>query len=129
MSPDARQEEDLLPAHVLLVEDEALIRALLADELRVSGLTVVEAGTADEAWDYLTAGGRADLVFSDVTMPGSMDGVELAKRVRESYPRVKVIVTSGNPGPRNVSELGVFLPKPYRLDRATEMTLKILGLS
>jgi len=129
MLPNARQEEDLLPAHVLLVEDEALIRALLADELRVSGLTVVEAGTADEAWDYLTAGGRADLVFSDVTMPGSMDGVELAKRVRETYPQVKVIVTSGNPGPRNVAELGVFLPKPYRLDRATEMTLKILGLS
>jgi CheY-like chemotaxis protein len=114
---------------VLLVEDEAVIRALLAEELRAAGFTVVEAGTADEAWSYLQAGGEADLVFSDVTMPGSMNGVELVRRVRAAFPAVKTIITSGNPGPDNISDLGTFIQKPYRLDKATHIALAAVGQS
>jgi len=125
----AMLEQDREPAEVLLVEDEVLIRTMLAEELRASGLRVVEAANADEAWDYLAAGGRPALMFSDVAMPGSMDGLELTRRVKAAYPDMKIIITSGNPGPRNVFELGVFLPKPYQLNRATATTLAALGLA
>jgi CheY-like chemotaxis protein len=128
MLAQATPEGDELPAQVLLVEDEVMIRALLAEELRSVGLAVIEAANADEAWDYLTAGGKADLLFSDVTMPGSMDGVELAQRVKAGYPEMKIIVTSGNPGPRNVAEYGKFLAKPYGMARAAEVALHSLGL-
>lgn len=112
----------------MLVEDETLIRALLAEELRNLGLRVVEAATADEAWSYLSAGGQAHMVFSDIAMPGSMNGVELVRRIREQYPEMKAIITSGNAGPNNFSSLALFLPKPYRLDAAAQLTLKTLGL-
>jgi len=125
---EARLEQGGEPAQVLLVEDEVLIRSMLAEELRAAGLRVIEAGNADEAWDFLITGGRPDLVFSDVTMPGSIDGLELTRRIKSAYPAVKIIITSGNPGPRNISEYGFFLPKPYQLDRAAAMTLASLGL-
>jgi CheY-like chemotaxis protein len=114
--------------YVLLVEDEAVIRALLAEELRSYGLTVVEAANADEAWAYLQTGGAAHLIFSDVTMPGSMNGVDLIRRVKSAYPTTKAILTSGNPGAANMAELGLFLPKPYRLSEAAATALRCLGL-
>jgi len=114
--------------YVLLVEDEVLIRAMLAEALRGAGLCVVEAANADEAWDYLQAGGQAALLFSDIQMPGSMNGVELARRVKERFPGIKLLLTSGNPGPKNITELAPFLAKPYRLDAAAKMALDTLGL-
>jgi CheY-like chemotaxis protein len=125
----AKTSSEQLPAanFILLVEDEVVIRALLAEELRGLGLSVIEAANADEAWAYLQAGGQVNLVFSDVTMPGSMNGVELVRRVRTHYPEVKTVITSGNPGPGNIAELGVFLPKPYRLETAAKVALQSLG--
>lgn len=128
MLPATRTEYHPAPLIVLLAEDEALIRALLAEELRSRNLTVVEAANADEAWAYLQAGGHADLLFSDVTMPGSMNGVDLVRRVRLAYPSVRSILTSGNPGPANIAELGPFLAKPYRLEAAARLALRQLGL-
>jgi CheY-like chemotaxis protein len=128
MLPSLRSDDDPIQPHVLLVEDEVVIRALMAEELRGFGLAVVEAANADEAWSYLHAGGRADLVFSDVTMPGSMNGIELVRRVKAEFPGIKAIITSGNPGPANIAELAVFLPKPYRLEFAAHVALKSLGL-
>ena len=127
MLPD--QNLELVPAlSVLLVEDEMVIRALLAEELRSHGLMVVEAANADEAWAYLQTGGAADLVFSDVTMPGSMNGVELVRRVKAEYPATKAILTSGNPGTDNIEALGLFLPKPFRLFAAATAALQSLGV-
>ncbi|MDE2240393.1 MAG: response regulator [Rhodospirillales bacterium] len=114
---------------MLLVEDEPVIRMMLAEELRSVGLRVVEASNADEAWSFLQAGGRPDLVVSDIAMPGSMDGAELMNRVMTVYPLIKRIITSANPGARNIFELGVYLPKPYRLEAATKLALDILGLN
>jgi len=127
MSPDRDQEPAGSGAHVLLVEDEVMVRALLADELRGAGLAVVEAASADEAWAYLQSGGAADLMFSDVQMPGSMDGLELKRRVREAFPEVKIILTSGNLGPRHPGEVDAFLPKPFLFSKAVEYTIKLLG--
>src|ERR1700722_15673597 len=128
MPPDQKSAPALNPPSLLLVEDEALIRALLAEELRNHGLSVVEASDADGAWAYLQTGGHVDLVFSDVTMPGLMNGIELVRRVKAQYPQVKTIVTSGYAGPVNIGDVGVFLPKPYRLEVAAKITLQSLGV-
>ena len=96
---------------ILVVEDEALIRFAIAEALRELGVSVVEAASADEAWQYLTAGGSVDLVFTDHRMPGSMTGGQLATRVRLQYPSLVVIVTSGYFDDRGWSE--PIVPKPY----------------
>lgn len=82
---------------VLLVEDEVLIRLATADHLRLSGFKVVEAGTATEAQELILAGLTVDLVFSDITMPGGLDGVGLAKWLEESGVEAPVMLTSGVP--------------------------------
>ncbi len=110
-------------ARILVVEDEVLIRALLADELREAGCTVIEAATADDALAYLDSGGAVDLVFSDVLMPGSLDGVELARRLRQRDPLLPVILSSGYPGSVNVERAGPFIRKPYHLDHAIAVIL------
>ncbi len=116
------------PATVLLVEDEPVIRLLLAEALRGTGLRVAEAGNADEAWSYLEAGGVAHLIISDITMPGSMNGTELLRRVSEGYPHIKRVITSANPGQSSLAAFGHFLPKPYRLETAAQVALDMLGL-
>lgn len=126
MVPQSSSNPVVESAHILLVEDEAVVRVLLADEFRSAGLAVIEAANADEAWSYLRAGGRADLVFSDVQMPGSMDGLELRRRVLAAFPQVKFIVTSGNLGPAERQEIETFLPKPFLFTRAVELTLAAL---
>ena len=114
-------------ASVLLVEDEVLIRTLLAEELRADGLCVIEAANADEAWDLVQSDAGIGLVFSDVNMPGSMDGLELARRIKSQYRDLEIIVTSGNLGPRKGDDSGMFIPKPYRIEQVMELILNKLG--
>ena len=80
---------------VLVVEDEAVIRAILAEELEDAGFTVVEADGADAATAVLA--GRSDIgtVVTDLRMPGSMDGLGLARWMRKHAPTVPIIITSG----------------------------------
>ena len=111
---------------VLLVDDEAEIRALLGDELRYAGLGVVEAASGDEAWHFLQDGGHADLVISDISMPGAINGVELARRVRTSSPELPVMLISGNAGPTGVTDIAMFLQKPFRIDHAVELALQTI---
>jgi two-component system, response regulator PdtaR len=82
----------LLPrtARILVVEDEVLIRALIAEELRLEGFSVIEADRADDALTYINAGDQVDLVFSDIQTPGSLDGLQLAEIVRDNYPDIGV---------------------------------------
>src|SRR4051812_9826984 len=93
MAPELNPEPQSY--HVLLVEDEVLIRSAVAEALRDAGLTVIEAADADEAWSYILIGAPVDLVLTDIRMPGSMDGVELANRIVEQFRKIRVIVTSG----------------------------------
>jgi DNA-binding NtrC family response regulator len=127
MLPNTFIEPDSQRHQILLVEDEPVVRALLAEELRSTGFMVIEAANADEAWDFLQAGGKADLVFSDVTMPGSMNGVELIRRVKRTYPQIEAIITSGNPGPARIADICTFLQKPYRLAEAARMVMRCLA--
>ena len=87
---------DTEPSVILVVEDEVLIRFVVADYLRECGFQILEAGNADEAVELLrTADLGIDLVFSDVHMPGTRDGFDLARWVQEHRPEIPVILTSG----------------------------------
>src|SRR4051812_37334737 len=89
---------------VLLVEDEALIRMSLADFLEDRGFEVIETATAAEAIEVLrTSIERIDLVFSDVRMPGEMDGFGLAAWLQVNHQGLPVILTSGDIGQANVA--------------------------
>lgn len=101
---------------VLVVEDEGFVRMLAVDVLEDEGFRVVEAATADEAWSILE--GRTDIgvLFTDVNMPGHMDGLMLATRVAERWPHIRLVVTSGRKGFSNheMPDHGQFVQKPYR---------------
>jgi len=99
-------------SRILVVEDDAPLRFVICEVLREGDLEVVEANSADAALIYLETNDRVDLVFTDVTMPGSMDGFELARAVTEQFPTVKLIVTSGKPPPSGLHPIP-FIPKPY----------------
>lgn len=116
------------PAHVLVVEDETSIRDMLADELRCAGLTVTEAASADEALRLYQTLKPVDLVFTDVQMPGSLDGLALADTLFAIAPDLPVIVTSGAIGPESVHERFRFIAKPYRLSNARALVFSVLGI-
>lgn len=114
---NAETEEAAEPAgaaKVLVVEDEVLIRILVADHLRDAGFTVVEAATGDEAISLLSAGVEFDAVFTDVRMPGAIDGMALLAYVQRTRPRLPVLVTSGHLRPELAVSGGAvdFLSKP-----------------
>jgi DNA-binding response OmpR family regulator len=101
---------------ILVVEDEVLIRMAVADYLRECGYRVLEASNAAEAIKLLDAQ-PVDLVFTDVDMPGEMDGFGLAHWVRDHAPGIPVIITSGVPRTAGKAEElckdGPLLDKPY----------------
>ena len=111
---------------ILVVEDDMLIRFVISDALRdIEGADVIEAATADEAWEYLvTEKGYVDLVFTDHRMPGNLSGAQLAARVKEHYPAIGVVVTSGFYDGTEWAE--PVLKKPYDIDR-TVMNLIALA--
>jgi two-component system, response regulator PdtaR len=107
------------PSSVLVVEDEVLIRALAVDVLEEAGFHVIAAEHADQAVKILEARSpEVRVVFSDVHMPGRMDGVDLAMHVRTCWPWIGVMLTSGKPVPRlaGITPNICFLSKPYILD-------------
>jgi DNA-binding NtrC family response regulator len=109
---------------VLVVEDEALIRAVMADMLQDRGFKVLEAANANEAIEIIEKTRiEIDLVFTDVRMPGGIDGFGLVKWIQSSRPTIPVIVASGDIGKANDANrlrLGdMFLSKPYDLDTTT----------
>lgn len=98
---------------VLIVEDEIPIRSMVADYLRDVGFAVVEARNAGEAVAIFAALIPVDLVFTDVDMPGTMDGLMLASWVRENHPALPIIVASGVAELRNDHRADCLLQKPY----------------
>jgi CheY-like chemotaxis protein len=100
---------------VLVVEDEALIRLDIVDCLEEAGYAVEEAANAAQAILILESRTNIRLVFTDVDMPGSMDGLKLAAYVRDRWPPIKIIVTSGHVSvkPDQIPTGGRFFSKPY----------------
>ena len=113
MFDDSRGPPEQEPCTVLVVEDEPLIRLIVAEELRGSGMRVIEAETADEALERPRAGISVHFVFADIELPGSMNGVELARRVQKDFPDLRVLMTSGRVPAHEVASISPFIPKPY----------------
>lgn len=102
-------------AVILIVEDESLIRMNAVEMIEEAGFEVVEAANADQAIAILERRLDITVVFTDIQMPGSMDGLKLAAAVRNRWPPIKIVATSGHVklGAGDLPEGGRFLPKPY----------------
>ncbi|RWX78397.1 response regulator [Neorhizobium lilium] len=105
-------------AIILIVEDDPLIRFSTLDALEEVGHTVLEAGNADEAMVLFRGRADIDIIFTDVNMEGSMDGLRLAQRIKAIRPSIGIVITSGvvNLDPMLLPANTVFLPKPYQHD-------------
>lgn len=101
---------------VLVVEDEPILRLHAVDIVEDAGFEVLEASNADEAIEILNARGDIRVVFTDIDMPGSMDGIRLAAAIRDRWPPIELILTSGHVklGDSDIPERGLFFSKPYR---------------
>ena len=97
---------------VLVVDDDVLVRSMIADVLRDAELLVIECGDADEALEVLQSGTVVALLFSDIRMPGSIDGVGLAKAVKTEYPDLKIVLTSSEQPPEDAF-CDAFFAKPW----------------
>jgi CheY-like chemotaxis protein len=113
--PEDPDEAAPRPCLVLVVEDEPLVRKLAAAMLEDAGYAVIQADGSRQALLALEARGEIHLLFTDVEMPGDLDGIALAGLVRRRWPRVRLLVTSGALPIEDVAlpAGGRFLPKPY----------------
>lgn len=100
---------------VLIVEDEPMVRLCAVETIEEAGFEVIEAANADEAIRILESRRDIRVVFTDVHMPGSMDGLKLAHAVRDRWPPIKIIVTSGRErvAAQDLPAGGRFFAKPY----------------
>ena len=99
---------------VLVVEDEPFTRIMAANVLSSAGFVVLEAGSAGEALTILEANEDVGVVFTDVEMPGALDGLELARHIAERWPSIGIVICSGHVSHMARAEGKYrFLPKPY----------------
>jgi CheY-like chemotaxis protein len=100
---------------VLVVEDEPFLRMVAVDLVEEAGFEAVQAANADQAVRILEARADIRIVFTDIDMPGSMDGMKLAIAIRGRWPPIAVILTSGlyNIGKDELPARSVFFRKPY----------------
>jgi CheY-like chemotaxis protein len=100
---------------VLVVEDEALVRMNSADLIRDLGFEVIEAVDADHAVSLLESMPGITVLFTDIQMPGSMDGLRLAAVVKDRWPPIALLITSGqlHPPTADMPAGAQFIPKPY----------------
>jgi CheY-like chemotaxis protein len=103
---------------VLVVEDEILISNLIAEVLADSGFAVHTTASAEEALAYVKSHNDVDVLFTDINLPGGMDGSTLAERVREQRPDLPIVYCSGRYSPSALAPpvpRSIFLKKPYDL--------------
>jgi CheY-like chemotaxis protein len=107
---------------VLVVEDEPILRRLSVAVVEVADLEAVEADNADEAIQILESRADIRVVFTDIRMPGSMDGIILARTIRRRWPHVRLILTSGEDelGTRLIPDRARFFIKPYSTNQVIE---------
>jgi PAS domain S-box-containing protein len=126
----AAVEPSVKATTVLLVEDDPDVQVAAREMLRVLGCTVLTAGDAHGALDILKRGADVDVLFTDVVMPGGVNGIALARAARELRPDLTVLLASGYPRGVLAEEHGLrgqftFIAKPYRASELAE-TLKAL---
>jgi CheY-like chemotaxis protein len=104
-----------VPTIVLIVEDEPLLRELAVEVVEDAGFAALEASDAEQAVALLEARSDIAVLFTDINMPGSMDGLKLAHLARDRWPAIKILVASGQVRlrPSDLPSNSVFLEKPY----------------
>lgn len=109
-------------AVVLIVEDEPLLLMMAVALVEDSGFEAIEAKDADEAVAILTQREDIRILFTDIDMPGSMDGIGLARKVRECRPDVEIIIVSGRvrPGSNVLPARSMFFSKPYNTGQVAQ---------
>lgn len=112
---------------VLVVEDEVFVRLMAVDAIEEAGFSTVEASDADEAIGLLEDQADIDVVFSDIKMPGSIDGLELADAIKLRWPHIFTILTSGHMTVPDLPMGTVFVQKPYRASWLTNSLNAIAG--
>jgi CheY-like chemotaxis protein len=114
---------------ILVVEDEFLLRMDAAAMVASAGFAVVEAANADEAIEILETRSDIAVVFTDIQMPGAMDGLRLARAVRGRWPPIKIVATSGHLTVTDTDrpEGGRFLPKPYSAIEVTCVLQEVMA--
>jgi DNA-binding response OmpR family regulator len=117
---------------VLLVEDEAAIREMVAEELRDAGFEVVTAADGGQAIDIIAAPPTAfTLLVTDMHMPGPADGVDVVRRLRQDFSTVPVIFTTGRPDAlarlKRLKAGEFVLPKPYTIGRLVALARQLTG--
>ena len=111
---------------VLVIEDEPIVRTHIADEFRARGWHVIEAASGEQAVQLIGAN-RIDVVFTDITLAGTMSGWEAAEALRENVPDVPVLYTSGRPNdPMRQVKDSLFVGKPYDPAFVIEMCHSLL---
>lgn len=110
-------------ATILVVDDDGMLRDLIVDALDDLGYTVLKAHDGPSALDVLRGSTKIDVVFSDVSMPNGMSGVELATQIRQLRPEIRLILASGFAKGQiaDIPQDVVFLPKPYRVRQLLEI--------
>ena len=116
-----------VPHTILVVEDEVLIRLMLADDLIQAGFQVIQAANAEDALKILQSSVKIDLVLTDIQMPGSLDGLDLARRVRARWPGLKTLILSAQHAGPARSAADAFLSKPYRVAELIDCVNQLLG--
>ncbi len=105
------------PSHILLVEDEPLQRELMAESLSAAGYDVTATCTGDEAAILLADRDRFDALLTDITIPGSIDGIGLAEHAREVHPNLPVLFVSGRPANQHraaaITQPVAYMQKPF----------------
>ena len=110
------------PLVILLVEDEVLVRMIAVDVLSEAGFTVLESASAEEALRLLETRPDVQVLFTDVNMPGALDGLGLAQTVHERSPGVGILIGSGRirPDPGELPPGTRFIAKPYASSALTD---------
>jgi two-component system, response regulator PdtaR len=116
---------------ILIVEDEFLLRMDSAEMIENAGFEVIQAGNADEAIAILQNRPAIHVIFTDVQMPGSMDGLKLAPFVRNRWPPIKILAKSGlvRVVAEDLPTGSVFLPNPYRGARVVDTLRQMTGVA
>jgi CheY-like chemotaxis protein len=114
-------------ATILVAEDDVILRTVVAEQFREEGYGVVETSNAEEVLLVLRTGIPVDLLFTDVRMRGTLDGIALARLVRAEFPDVKVMIASCNVAATEVgTTIHGFISKPYHIHQLLEHIKSLL---
>jgi CheY-like chemotaxis protein len=112
---------------ILVVEDEPLLLMMAVDVVEEAGFEAIEARDADEAIRLLESMADISVLWTDIDMPGSMDGLRLAAAVRDRWPPIEILIVSGmkKPSAAEIHDRCVFLAKPYDSRKVTETLVRM----